>query len=370
MKKTVLLQLALLLAQLPLALFSQEKQTLESVLQKENVKILDIGNSYTENALKHIPHLIASAGIENKRHSLYMAVRAGATFKTWVDCYNNADNYTYYTARKEGNIISELGELANNVVRSSAYDGSNFRKLLTSTKWDIIIIHQASELSHNFHLWKLDGVTGYLNELYSLIEETNPQALIGMYIIHSYREGYKKGTTTYGPSLDRWQQYADAVKQMQREYEIDLIIPYGTAVQNLRASSLQDEYEFSHDGTHLANGIGEYVASCSYYETIFAPMYGISIMGNSYRNDSYDETQPGVVSITDKTAPLAQKAALLAAKDMFSVQNPEDDTSDIDNITTAPTHNDSNIYDIYGRIVTTPDNGIYIINGKKHYIRR
>lgn len=368
MKKLVLVQTIFLLTVLPLTLFSQEKQTFESVMQKKNVKILDIGNSYTENALKYIPSLITSSGAE-KKHSLYMAIRAGGSFKTWVDCYNDTDTYTYYTACRDGKILPELGELANAVVRSQAYDGANFRKLLTAVDWDIIIIHQASECSHNYNLWKLDGVTGYLNELYTLIKETNPQALIGTYIIHSYREGYKNGTKVYGPSLDRWKQNANAVREMLQEYEIDFVIPYGTAVQNLRASSLQDEYEFSHDGTHLASGIGEYVASCCYYETIFAPMYGIGIMGNSYRKDSYDETKPGVVSITDSTAPLAQKAAIMAVNDMFNVHNPDTYTDDIDNITATPDNNDTNIYDIYGRKVDNPQNGIYIINGKKHYIR-
>lgn len=88
------------------------------------------------------------------------------------------------------------------------------------------------------------------------------------------------------------------------KYGIDFIIPYGTAVQNLRASSLNDGRDFSTDGTHLADGLGDYVAACCYWQSVFAPRFG-SIEGNTFRITDLDEDTKGVKNVTDETAPIA-----------------------------------------------------------------
>ena len=45
-------------------------------------------------------------------------------------------------------------------------------------------------------------------------------------------------------------------------------------------------------------------------------------MGDTFRI-TVDETVAGQVSVTNATAPLAQKAAILACSDAFSITNPE-----------------------------------------------
>ena len=99
---------------------------------------------------------------------------------------------------------------------------------------------------------------------------------------HSYRGTYWANTEK--SSLKRWENIVEATKQLKAEYGIDFIIPYGTAVQNLRASSLNDAYEFSDDGTHLGAGLGDYVAGCCYFQSLLAPRYGVSILGAAAHN--------------------------------------------------------------------------------------
>lgn len=103
---------------------------------------------------------------------------------------------------------------------------------------------------------------------------------------------------------------------------IDFVIPYGTAVQNLRATSLNDGSDFSTDGTHLADGLGDYVAACCYWQSMFAPRFG-SIVGNTFRKTDLDENTKGVKNITDETASIAQKAAMWATYNWYEVVNPE-----------------------------------------------
>lgn len=73
-------------------------------LMKEPLRILDIGNSYTEDATYYIPS-IAAAGGAKTGYSLYKAVRGSASYKTWVNAYNDRDKSDYWLVRSYGNTI-------------------------------------------------------------------------------------------------------------------------------------------------------------------------------------------------------------------------------------------------------------------------
>ena len=283
--------------------------------QKEDLKVLDIGNSYTQDAQAYLPQIIKASGIDSD-FSLYRAFRPSASFKTWVDCWNDADNENYSIDFCAGTSIDGISGYG------SASDGALFRKALQSVKWDIILIHQVSTYSNDYSLWEGKGAGGYLQDLIRIIRMTNPQATIGYLMTHSYRGTY--WANSEGSSFLRWRNTAEATRQLKSEYGIDFIIPYGTAVQNLRASSLNDSYEFSEDGTHMGAGLGDYVAGCCYFESLLAPRYGVSIWGNTFRLTGLDESVGGRKNITDQTAIVAQKAAILATLDMWAVSNPDD----------------------------------------------
>ena len=247
---------------------------------------------------------------------MYRAFRPSASFKTWVDCWNDSDNENYSVDFCAGTALDGISGSGR------ASDGALFRKTLQSVKWDIILIHQVSTYSNDYSLWEGDGAGGCLQELIRIIRVTNPQATIGYLMTHSYRGTY--WANSEGSSYQRWRNIADATKQLKLEYDIDFIIPYGTAVQNLRASSLNDSYEFSEDGTHMGAGLGDYVAGCCYFESLLAPRYGVSIFGNTFRVTNLDESKGGRRNITDQTAVVAQKAAILATLDMWNVSDPDD----------------------------------------------
>lgn len=280
-------------------------------LKKDNLRILDIGNSYTVDATNYLPKICKAAGVE-KGFSLYLAVRGSSTFKSWVDIYNDRDVTENIIRLCAGDNIADV-----TTGTAEAGDGSLFRDALKNGKWDLILIHQRSLYATNFDSWGGSTNAGYLKELIQIIRETNPQATIGFYIIHSYNSNYVSNTEK--SSLERWKKIATATKQLCVNYGIDFVIPYGTAVENLRATSLCDTNEFSTDGIHLANGLGDYVAACCYWQTVFAPRTGISILGNTYRTSHLDETVAGVKNITDETALVAQKAAILSTINKYQV---------------------------------------------------
>ena len=293
------------------------------VLSKPMLKVLDIGNSFTNDATDLLPLIVKTSGSDVSNICLYKAIRSSGTLKSWYDVYCDKDSaYTY-------RIEKVFGGLSANVStgRGVKGDGSLFRKLLTDEQWDIIIIHQMSTFSPYYEQWGSSGRGGYLNEMLSVIKEHQPNAVIGFYLVHSLWDHHKSNKE--GSSYERWKLICFATKSLQEEYGIDFIIPYGTAIENLRSSSLNNEYDLTRDGLHLASGLGRYTAACCYYESLIAPRSGISVLGNSARYDASQapSSKYPAISVTDENALIAQKAAVLATEYMYECINPE--TADV-----------------------------------------
>ena len=68
---------------------------------------------------------------------------------------------------------------------------------------------------------------------------------------------------------------------------------------------------------------------------------------------------PVAANVTDENAPIAQKAAYLATKDMYYCQNPEDYTSIVDGIVKDSPR--AIIYDMQGRGIDHLQRGLNII---------
>ena len=288
-----------------------------SVLKKNELRILDIGNSYTNDATNLLPIIVNASKADLSKFCIYKCHRGGASFKTWVDVFNDKDQATY-TVKKV------IGDLSTNVQTGTGEkeNGKLFRDALINETWDLIIIHQVSNYAPYYSKWKEKSSAGYLDELISIIKKYQPNTKLGFYLIHSYWSEYENNTER--SSFERWQLIANSTKSFCDDYNIDIVIPYGTAIQNLRASSLNNEYDLTRDGTHCGYGLAQYTAACCYYEALIGPRCGISVLGNSARIDVSDkESKYPSINVTDDNAPIAQRAAYLAIKDMYNCQNPE-----------------------------------------------
>lgn len=338
-----------------------------NVFTKDSLKILHIGNSFTENSTCYLSKMVKAAGIDTKNMCLYTCIRSAGSFSTFIKCWNDNDKIGYLISKVIGGI--------NMKIASSAvpYDGSNLRKALTECKWDLIIIQQVSHYSYRYDLWNKDDAGGHLQELIDLIHTYQPQATIGANLNHA---SYILGSNTNRQFL----RIADSYHQFINDYGVDFIIPYGTAVQNIRNSPINNTlYGFSNpdDQHHLANGVGQYVANAAYFEALIAPRYGISILGNQFRvdisnslKDKYNNSNE-FVPVTDENAYLCQKAAILAIQDKFNITKMEEDViTGIVGVTQKETPNPF-VYDLNGRIVNekTLKPGIYIKNRRKVVIK-
>lgn len=363
MRTNSFLKVAILFLSLFCIQIQNGAETIDDVLKKPQLKVLDIGNSYTSDATAMLKLLTQANQMDVSDVCLYSANRGSGSFKSWYNLYYDNDNKTYTISKVLGGINANIS-----TGRGDSNDGTLFREALTNEKWDIIIIHQVSNYAPYYEQWQGNGKGGYLNELLSLIKDHQPQAKIGFLLVHSYWDNYSGNKEK--SSLLRWQLIANSVKSLCEEYPIDIVIPYGTAIENLRSSSLNNEYDLTRDGAHCGLGLARYTAACCYYESLLAPRSGITIIGNTARYDaSNDESTYPAVSVTDDNALIAQTAAVLATKNYYECINPEEVASSIHSmdVSTISSFDYSSLYNVEGNRIKTYQHGINIVklkNGK------
>ncbi len=268
------------------------------------LRVLDIGNSYTQNATCYLGDIAKNLGVDTSNICLYRTLFNGGSFKDWYDIYNDINLNNYYIQHVFGNLK------CSNFEQLSQYNGSEgLKSLLIDNKWDLIIIHQASRFAPFYDAWISNEEAGYLPELLEIIRENQPDALIGTLLVHSYGAN-SFHNTRHLSTIAQWAQIASSAKSMKEDLGIDLIIPYGTAIENLRSTPYNNTDDLLMDGSHLSAGLACYTASCCYYETVFAPWFNKSMAENTF----YPSGNP---SVTDENAAIAQEAALLACQRPF-----------------------------------------------------
>lgn len=298
-------------------------QPSDIVLLKPDLKVLDIGNSYTEDATAYLPYLVDRLGVDVGDICLYKAILSGASYKHWYEVYHDLNYNPYEVSKVIGNLEANVTEGTG-----AAYDGILFRKLLKEVNWDVIIIHQLGRYATNYEEWWSPSVGGYLKELLAIIHDNQPNCTIGFLLVHSPMADYP--TNVEHSSVARWEHIANATRQFVQDKRINILIPYGTAIQNLRATELNNNLDLTRDGAHLGLGLARYTASCCYYEALLAHRTGVSLLGRYIPYVIEDKPEKSQYSVTAENIETAQKAAVLACRKPYICMNP--DTCDIDSI--------------------------------------
>lgn len=265
-------------------------------LPTDTLRVLMIGNSFTDDATEYLADIVAKSGIDINTCCVYKLTQGYADLSTWCFNYNN------YATRT---IERKAGKLTMPVTNGTIQE-------LLSQDWDVISLQQVSTLSNNFNSFaqNLDNLVSYIKT-----DCTNKKVSVCWHMTWSLWSGYNdiapKGN-------EGWSNIVATTKKMQTMYGINIIIPTGTAIQIARDTKLNTTHSLTRDGRHLAYGVGKYLAACSVYEAIIAPTYGISIEGNPSRHfvtgaekeESYYKTD--FLDVTNDNASLCQSIAVQA----------------------------------------------------------
>ena len=297
MKRTLILLISIFLC---LALGAQERfANYPLPSSPDTLKILAVGNSFSDDGTEYLPGLLEAAGIHNVIVArLYIG---GCSLERHCREYaENLKNYTYYksTANRWVTVSKNAGLL----------DG------LKDEDWDIITVQESSGISGIY-----DNYEKWLPQLIKIIrnEALNPQATIVWHKTWAYATN---SVHPEFPNYDKSQQkmyeaISQCVEKASEEFGLPVVIPSGDAIQIARGTRLNNSgevpadckvYDLTRDGYHLTRQHGRYIAACTWFETLIKPIFGKSVLGNSYtlRDTEY--------SITAKDARLCQKCAVRA----------------------------------------------------------
>lgn len=252
-------------------------------LQARNLKILAIGNSFSEDAIEqNLWELGAASGDTLVIGVMYIG--GSALESHYNNLVNNADTYSY---RK--------------IVRGLKTTTEHFRLIpaIEDEDWDVITFQQVSQLSGKF-----ESYFPYLTNLMTLTRQhtKNPNVKFGFQSTWAYAQNTShEGFAKYNHNqMEMFNAIVVAVNKAAKEAAIDVVIPSGTAIQNGRTSFLGDT--FCRDGFHLDLKYGRYTAACTWYEALLQK----PVTGNTYIPEGVSQEQ----------AEVAQKAA------HFAVENP------------------------------------------------
>ena len=227
------------------------------------LKILTIGNSFSDDTMQYVYKIAKSAGVEKiKLGNLYIG---GCSLDTHTsNAKTNARAYDYRT------------NSADAWVNTPSY---RMKDAITSENWDFISLQQASGSS---------GIANtYANLQYMIdyVSELAPESKLVFNMTWAYQQD---STHAEFPKYESNQikMYESIVAAVQSEVatksKIEYIVPNGTAIQNARTSYVGDR--LTRDGFHLSLDLGRYIAGL----TFFYQLTGISIENIEYIPDGVD----------------------------------------------------------------------------------
>ena len=225
-----------------------EGENMDKTIDKTSFKVLSIGNSFSDNATKHLYEIAKAYGFkEVVIGNLYIGGcdidmhRTNAVF--------NNPNYIYRKASAESD-----GIIVNTPDSTMEYG-------ILDEEWQYISLQQQSSKSGEPETYS------QLSKLYDYVKEkaTNKDVKIFWHMTWAYA-WESSNPRYYIFDNDQYVMYNAIVNAVKSEVlslnVFDGVIPSGTAIQNARTSYMGDAFNVE-DGYHL-NTKGEYIAGMTF----------------------------------------------------------------------------------------------------------
>jgi hypothetical protein len=299
------------------------------------LRILFIGNSFTKDAVEHLPKMVSAADIPTlKMVHLYYG---GRTIPEYADGYATKSDYTCYKYNPGTSLWL-------------SYTGYNIQQIVKSDTWDIVCLQEHTGNSCGW-IWndtEKNAIQGLIADIRADQNGHTPkfvyimsQAYFNMDKIGTAQRPYKNFTT----QDEMFDVIVAQARKVLDQTDVEQIIPTGTVLQNLRTSSLNNDMDLTRDGYHMDYGLSRYAAACAVFESIISPSFGgKKLDGNSFRYNVSSTTDGTYTTpVTDDNQPVALQAARYALATPFAVTDMSSGTQTPGNgIEDTDFENDSN----------------------------
>ena len=217
----------------------------EKIKATGTVKLLAIGNSFSQDALQHLGGILVDLGVEEiVIMNLYIG---GCTLdRHWNNMSTGGTEYTLYSFDRASLTMKTVDKAAN------------VEDTLALEDWDIVTLQQQSGNSGKPESF------GNLQNIINFIRAREPKADLYWHMTWAYQEGDSRFGTNYGNSqVTMFEAIASTVNNVVLPTGAFVgVIPSGTAIQNMRTGSLGDN--LNRDGLHLSYGAGRYTAALTW----------------------------------------------------------------------------------------------------------
>jgi hypothetical protein len=271
--------------------------------EPQELKILAIGNSFTEDATQFLPSILCAAHV--KHVIIGRLLGGGLSLQNHWEFYSK-DSAAYVFQK------SDSSKFCWNKVENNY----SITKALASENWDIIVLQQVSYMAG-----KYESYQPYLNNLVKTLHNisTNPKVCLAWQMTWAYAKNSTSPNFAYynNDQLTMYNAITNATQQMVKGSGIDVIIPSGTTIQNLRNTSLKNSTsDLTRDGIHSNLVVGRYALACTWYLSLIKPcLSSYTIEGYEYR-----PTEDNEIMSNDKIQ-LIWKAAKKAVQNPYAISD-------------------------------------------------
>ena len=220
------------------------------------MKVLAIGNSFSQDATRYLKQIAAADGEKFKVVNLFIG--GCPLIRHFRNIMSDSKSYSMeYGGESTGFFVS-------------------IKEALLSDEWDVVTMQQASPDSFKYETYQ-----PYLTTLADYVKKYAPKAKLYMHQTWSYEEGHS--------ALSKWgfKNQAEMFAGIESAYEkaaesinAEGILKSGKVLQLMLQNGIEKVHR---DGAHISLGIGRYASALLWYATLT----GNDITDNSFRD--FDE---------------------------------------------------------------------------------
>ena len=212
------------------------------------MKILAIGNSFSEDAMRYLHEIAVAGGKDVQTVNLYIG---GCSMEThWNNIVNEAPLYMY----------QKNGQLSDRYV--------SIQEALDEQEWDIITCQQVSHCSG-----LMETFNPYCEKIYAFVRERKPNAALWMHKTWAYEtDSQHGGFASYDNDQQKmYEALCEAYGAAAASVNVP-IIPSGDVVQKVRTVDpfiyQKGGISLCRDGFHIHLLYGRYLVAAVWYETL------------------------------------------------------------------------------------------------------
>ncbi|MBQ8849465.1 MAG: DUF4886 domain-containing protein [Clostridia bacterium] len=208
----------------------------------KTIKVLSIGNSFSQDAQRYLYGIARADGIEIKAVNLYIG--GCSLSKHCRNILSEDDVYSF-----------EINGICNTGIKVS------MKEALLSDDWDYITIQQQSLESCDY-----DTFTPYLEILNEYVRRHCPKAKILLLKTWGYKNGSEKlEKAGYSSNREMFEDIEKAYAKAKERISAKRIIPLGNAVAMAAEMGAENIYR---DEFHMSMGFGRYLLGLVFYGSL------------------------------------------------------------------------------------------------------